>query len=82
MLGKLFIVFIPNSLKLLLFITILVDLLLELRLQSLHHALEALDLGLLKVQVLEFILLRLQLDDFLLVHALHSLAKLIESWFF
>lgn len=79
MLSKLLIVFIPNSLKLLLFRTILIDLLLEFRLQFLDHALETLDLGLLEVQVLELILLRLQLDDLLLVHALHSLAELIES---
>ena len=49
MLGELLIVFIPDCLKLLLLLAVLIDLLLELVLQLLDGGLESFNLGLLEV---------------------------------
>ena len=58
-LGKLLIVFIPDCLKLLLLLAVLIDLLLELVLEPLDGRLELFDLGLFEVKRLELVLLRL-----------------------
>ena len=78
MLCKLLVVFIPDRLKLLLLLTVLVDLLLELVFQPLDRVLERLDLGLLKVKTFELVLLRLILCDILHIHALDPLSQLTE----
>lgn len=57
MLCELLVIFIPDRLKLLFLLTVLVDLLLELIFQSLDRVLERLDLGLLKVETFELVLL-------------------------
>ena len=58
-LGELLIVFIPDCLKLLLLLAVLIDLLLELVLQLLDGRLERFNLRLLEVNRLELVLLRL-----------------------
>ena len=58
-LGKLLIVFIPDCLKLLFLLAVLIDLFLELTLQFLDGGLERFDLRLLEVERLELVLLRL-----------------------
>ena len=58
-LGKLLIVFIPDCLKLLLLLAVLIDLFLELVLEPLDGILELFNLGLLEVKRLELVLLRL-----------------------
>ena len=58
-LGELLIVFIPDCLKLLLLLAVLIDLLLELILQLLDGRLERFNLRLLEVNRLELVLLRL-----------------------
>lgn len=57
MLGELLIIFIPDCLKLLLLLTVLIYLLLKLRLQSLDRVLKLLDLGLPEVEIFELVLL-------------------------
>ena len=73
MLGKLLIVFVPDCLKLLLLLTVFVNLLLKLILQSLDRVLKRLDLWLLEVKTLQLVLLRLISGDLLHVHAVDSL---------
>lgn len=58
-LGELLIVFIPDCLKLLLLLAVLIDLLLELVLQLLDGRLERFNFRLLEVNRLELVLLRL-----------------------
>ena len=58
-LGELLIVFIPDCLKLLLLLAVLIDLLLEFVLQLLDGRLECFYLRLLEVNRLELVLLRL-----------------------
>ena len=58
-LGELLIVFIPDCLKLLLLLAVLIDLLLELVLQLLDGRLERFNFRLLEVNLLELVLLRL-----------------------
>ncbi len=65
MLGKLRIILVPNSLKLLFLFTVLVDLGLELTRQFLDSSLQLLHLRLLKVEHLLLILSSLVLIDFL-----------------
>ena len=80
-LRELLIVFVPDRLELLPFLTIFIHLVLKLRFEPLDDALEFLDLRLLEVHRLELVCRRLQLRDLLLVHALHALAKLVECRF-
>ena len=81
MLGELLVIFIPDRLKLPSFLTVLIDLLLELILKLLDRALKLFDLRLLEVELLEFESLGLELLDLLLVHAINSLLKLSKGGF-
>ena len=80
-LGELLIIFIPDCLKLLLLLTVLIYLLLKLRLQSLDRVLKLLDLGLPEVEIFELVLLWLILLDLLHVHAIDLLTKLSKLGF-
>ena len=80
-LGKLLIVFIPDCLKLLLLVAVLIYLLLELVLEPLDGRLELFNLGLLEVKRLELVLLRLQLANLLWTHSIDSLVKFLELRF-
>ncbi len=81
MLGKLSIILVPNSLKLLFLFTVFVDLGLELSRQFLDSSLQLLHLRLLKVEHLLLILSSLVLIDFLGGHLVNFLSKLIQFGF-
>lgn len=81
MLGKLSIILVPNSLKLLFLFTVLVDLGLELTRQFLDSSLQLLHLRLLKVEHLLLILSSLVLIDFLGGHLVNFRSKLIQLGF-
>ena len=78
MLGKFFIIFIPNRLKLLLLLTVLIDLLFKLVLQLHDRGLDRFYLRLLEVEHLKLVLLRLILGDLLRAHAIDSLVQCLE----
>lgn len=76
--GKFLVILLPNGLKLLLLLTVLIDLLFKLHIQLLDLFLKFFDLGLLKVEQFALKSLILILADLIWLHSSNLLSQIVE----